>query len=699
VADTANPDTANPDTTHSNPGRDPSPARGRSVRWPRVDGIAYGGDYNPDQWPEATWAEDAALMQEAGVSMVSVGIFSWARLEPTEGHYDFGWLDTVMDLMHEHGIGVDLATATASPPPWFSHHYPDSLPVTRDGVRLWHGSRQAYCPSSPDYRAATTRLAEALARRYRDHPALVMWHVNNEYGCHVPQCYCDASAAAFRRWLQARYHEIEQLNSAWGTAFWSQHYADWQEIVPPRATPSHPNPGQQLDWWRFCSDELLACFTAERDVLHAISPHVPVTTNFMGAFKPLDYFRWAQEQDVVSNDHYLIGEDPTGHVQLSMTADLIRSVSDGAPWVLMEHSTSAVNWQPRNLAKQPGQLRRNSLQHVARGADAVCFFQWRASRTGAEKFHSAMLPHGGTKTKVWREVVELGANLRALAEIAGSRVEADVAIVFDWPAWWAVELDSHPSVDVEYLPLIRDAYTALWENGVTVDFARPEQDLSGYKLVVVPSLYLVSDGAAANLTGYVRSGGHLVCGFFSGIVDIDDSMRLGGYPGAFRELLGIRVEEFFPLRQGERVSLDDGSTGSIWSEMLHPEGADVETRFVNGLLPGWPARTRNNVGAGVAQYLSTRLDPATLANVLGEACRASGVPSLIIARAGVETVRRRDDRTNTSYLFVINHTEREVELEVDGDDILNPNAHDGRLVVAGGGVAVIREAPTPPRGE
>jgi beta-galactosidase len=668
-------------------------------RWPRVPGIGFGGDYNPDQWPESVWAQDVELMTAAGVSMVTVGVFSWARLEPTEGTYDFGWLDTVMDLLHRGGIGVDLATATASPPPWFSRRYPDSLPLTRDGHRLWHGSRQAYCPSSPDYRAACRRLVGALADRYGNHPALVMWHVNNEYGCHVAQCYCDVSAAAFRRWLQARYGDLDRFNAAWGTAFWSQHYADWEEVLPPRSTPSHPNPTQQLDWWRFSSDELLACFTAERDVLNQRTPDIPVTTNFMGTFKPVDYFRWAREQDVVSNDHYLIGEDPHGHVQLSMTADLIRSVAGGAPWVLMEHSTSAVNWQPRNLAKMPGQLRRNSLAHVARGADSVCFFQWRASRSGAEKFHSAMLPHAGTQTKVWREVVGLGNELRALAEIAGSRVEADVGIVFDWPAWWAVELDSHPSSDVDYVRLVRDFYEALWQLGTTADFVQPEQDLSRYKLVVAPSLYLVSDDAAANLTEYVRAGGHLVCGFFSGIVDPDDAVRLGGYPGAFRELLGVRIEEFFPLRQGEIVRLSDGGTGSLWSEMLHAEGAEVVAHYIDGSLPRWPASTRHAFGRGVAHYLSTRLDPAHLARVLGGACRETGAGGPIIARAGVETVRRRAADSDTTYLFVINHSEREVDVAVTGVELLSGTSLDGRLVVAAGGVGVVRQAPPSVREE
>jgi beta-galactosidase len=688
-ATTAN-DPASPSGPVSYPTRSIETAGTPGRRWPKVRGIAFGGDYNPEQWPESTWQDDVALMVEAGVSIVTLGVFSWALLEPAEGRYDFGWLDRIIDLLRDNGIAVDLATATASPPPWFSRRYPDSLPITREGHRLWPGSRQAYCPSSPHYRAASSRLAEALATRYGSHPALVMWHVNNEYGCHVPQCYCDVSAASFRRWLRHRYGELDRLNRAWGTAFWSQHYGDWEEILPPRLTPAQANPTQQLDWWRFSSDELLECFKAERDVLRRITPDTPITTNFMGAFKPVDYFSWAAEEDVVSNDHYLLGDDPAAHVHLAMSADLMRSLAQGSPWMLMEHSTSAVNWQQRNVAKTPGQLRRNSLQHVAHGADAVCFFQWRASRSGAEKFHSAMLPHAGTDTKVWREVVELGTDLRHLADVANTRVDADVAIVFDWESWWAVELDAHPSADVEYLPLIRDFYEALWHQGVTVDFVRPEQDLSRYKLVVVPSLYLVSDQGASNITEYVRGGGHLLCSFFSGIVDPDDAIRLGGYPGAFREVLGVRVEEFFPLRQWETVALSDGSTGSVWAEMLHTEEADIVSTYVDGPLAGWPAGTRHEFGAGLAHYVTTRLDSISVGRLVGEICAAAGVRGPMIARAGVEMVRRRG-ADGTTYLFVINHTDWEADLVAAGTELLTGELVTDHLHVAPGGVAVLRE--------
>jgi beta-galactosidase len=661
--------------------------------WPRVPGIAFGGDYNPEQWPESVWPEDVALMRAAGVSMVTVGVFSWALLERRAGEFDFGWLDRVFDLLHDAGIAVDLATATASPPPWFSRAHPDTLPVTKDGVRLEPGSRQAYCPSAPAYREAATSLARTLAQRYGTHPALVMWHVNNEYGCHVAQCYCDVSAAAFRRWLEARYGDVEALNAAWATAFWSQHYTDWAEIMPPRSTPTWANPTQQLDWYRFSSAELLACFTSERDAVREVTPDLPITTNFMGTFKPVDYFDWAPHEDVVSNDHYLLGHDPAPHVQLAMSADLVRSAKRGAPWVLMEHSTSAVNWQPRNLAKQPGQLARNSLQHVARGADAVCFFQWRASRAGAEKFHSGMVPHAGTDTKVWREVVDLGAKLKAIAEVAGTRVTADVAILFDWNAWWAAELDSHPSADVQYLPMVRDYYEALWNQGVTVDFVRPDDDLSGYRLVIAPCLYLVTDDAAANIAGYVHGGGHLLCTFFSGIVNQDDAVRLGGYPGAFRDLLGVRVEEFFPLAEGGSVRLSDGATGRVWTEALHADAAEVVATYLDGPLAGWPAVTTRRHGDGVAQYVTTRLDEASLARTVARSCTDAQVRPPIIGAAGIEVVRRRRD--DSSYLFVLNHTEREAEVQAVGHELLTDRAVTDTLRVPAGSVAVVREEQGP----
>src|SRR5690606_12273905 len=364
--------------------------------------------------------------------------------DPDEGVFEFGWLDRALDLLAGNGVGALLATPTASPPPWFGHTYPEALPVDADGRRLHHGSRQGFCPSSPIYREKALRVVERLGERYRGHPALRMWHVHNEYGCHNARCYCDASAAAFRDWLRRRYGTLEALNDAWGTAFWSQRYSAWEQILPPRATPSFTNPGQQLDFRRFSSDALLDLYRAERDLLARLAPGVPATTNMMaGAHWDIDYHSFAREVDVIATDHYLIGPDP--HIDLAFAADYARSLGGGRPWLLMEHSTSAVNWQPVNRAKKPGEMIRNSVQHFARGADAIMFFQWRASRAGAEKWHSGMVPHAGTGTKIWREVTGLGALLGAAAEVAGSTVRADVAILLDHSSVWAQDHPAQPT--------------------------------------------------------------------------------------------------------------------------------------------------------------------------------------------------------------------------------------------------------------
>ncbi|TMR91371.1 beta-galactosidase [Nonomuraea basaltis] len=638
------------------------------------DVIAYGGDWNPEQWPEETWEQDVALMREAGVNRVSVGIFSWSMLEPVEGVFDFDWFDRVMDLLAANGIQANLATPTASPPPWFSDTYPEALPVDADGRRLYHGSRQGFCPSSPIYREKALRIAEQVATRYRDHPALALWHVHNEYGCHNARCYCDTSAAAFRAWLRARYASLDELNDAWGTAFWSQRYGDWAQILPPRATLSFPNPGQQLDFRRFSSDALVELYVAERDLLKTITPEVPATTNLMaGAHWDMDCWAFAAELDVVSTDHYLVGARAEPHIDLAFAADYARSLNGGRPWLLMEHSTSAVNWQPRNLAKAPGELRRNSLQHLARGADGIMFFQWRASRAGAEKWHSAMLPHAGTNTKIFREVAALGAELAGLSDVVGSTVKADVAILLDHSSVWAQDHPAQPTTDLDPVEEVKRWHAALWRAGVTCDLAHPEGDLTGYRLVLVPALYLVSEAGAANLEGFVRRGGVTLVGPYSGIVDDHDRVRLGGYPGAWRDLLGVTVEEFFPL--DGPIRLDSGATGTVWSELAHATGAKVLDTYVTG-EPAW---TRNEWGDGAAHYLTTRLDDGALAGVVTAVCAEAGVEPAAGAGPGVEVVRR-SHADGRSFLFAINHTEADAVVTTRAGDQLTVPARDARII-------------------
>jgi len=657
--------------------------------------IQYGGDYNPEQWPLATRIEDVALMQQAGVTLVSVGIFSWAQLEPREGEYDFGWLDDVLDRLAAAGIKVALATATASPPPWLTRKHPEILPELADGTVLHPGARQAYRVSSPVYREYAVRMTRTMAERYKDHPALALWHVDNELGCHVPHEFSDDAAVAFRRWLEARYGTVEALNAAWGTAFWSQRYDDFDEVLPPRSAPSYPNPTQQLDFARFSSDELLTHYRALRDVLREVTPDVPTTTNLMlsTSTKWMDYFSWADDLDVIANDHYTRASDPEAHIELAFSADLTRGVAGGDPWILMEHSTSAVNWQPRNRTKRPGEMLRHSLSHVARGADAVMFFQWRQSAAGAEKFHSAMLPHAGTDTAVWRNTVELGAALRALSDVEGSRVRGRAAIVFDYPAWWGTELDSHPSAAVTYPDRVLAHYRALWQRNITVDIVPPSADLSGYALVVVPTLYLVSDADAANIAAAADRGASVLVTYFSGIADENDHIRLGGYPGAFRELLGVRTEEIWALQDGETLTLDDGTRADVWSEQMHlAPGTEAVRTFTDGDLAGWPALTRRPVGTGAAWYLATRLDADGLQGVTDALIAEAGLTPVVEgAPAGVEAVRRVAD-DGRSWLFVLNHTDDDVSVPTSGRELLgDQDVADGSLVVAAGGVAVVRE--------
>jgi beta-galactosidase len=669
--------------------------------------IIYGGDYNPEQWSPEVWQEDARLMQEAGVNLVSLAIFSWAFLEPQPGQYEFGWLDSIMDLLKSHGIKVNLATATASPPPWLAKYHPESLPVTREGVTLWPGGRQQYCPSSPVYRQAATELVRRIAERYRDHPALAMWHINNEYGCHVAECFCNQSALAFREWLKERYGTIEELNKAWATAFWSQRYGNWDEINPPRSAPTYANPTQQLDFKRFSSDALLECFLMERQIVKEITPDVPVTTNFLGFLKQVNYWQWARHEDIIALDSYPDPGDETSIIEAAMTYDLNRSLAAGKPWVIMEQVTSQVNWRPQNVLKRPGQMRLLSYQAVGRGANGLMFFQWRASRAGAEKYHGAMLPHIGTaNSRVWQEVTKLGAELNHLEKLHAATNKSEVAIVFDWESWWALELDSKPSADVKMMDQLRSYYEALFKQNVAVDFVLPEADLTPYRLVLLPNLYLVKEAAVRNFENYVAGGGHLVMSFFSGIVNENEHIYLGGYAAPFRKMLGLQVQEFDPYKPGQtnRLRLSKSTCGledgenlykcDLWSDLVYLEGAEVLAHYERDFYKGQPALTRNRFGQGNAYYLGTHAEPAFMAWLVRETAREAGIIPQIEAPSGVEINTRRLD--GISYQFFLNHNSHGVQIKLPspGLDILSGEVAEESLTLDGYGVAILTQLET-----
>ena len=629
---------------------------GRTARWP-TGGISFGGDYNPEQWPKNVWDEDIRLMTEAGVTLVTLGVFSWGTVEPHEGDFDFAWLDEILDRLDDAGIGVDLATPTASPPIWLHQKHPEILPLTRAGLRYSQGGRLGWCASSPVWRSHALAIVARFADRYGSHPALRMWHVSNELGGGNRLCYCDVSAEHFRRWLQAKYGDVQALNEAWGSAVWGLRYSDLDQVLPPRDAETASNPGQVLDFARFSSDALLEHFRAERDVLRSRTPDLPITTNMMVGIGPhaVDYARWAPDIDILASDHYIIGSAADGAQDLAFAADRVRGFDPAAPWMLMEHSTSAVSWQSCNRAKEPGEMIRNSLAHVARGSDSVLFFQWRSSATGPEQFHSAMVPHSGTDTKVWRDVRRLGQTLRAIGEVASELVEvARVALMVDDEAGWAWQAGPKPHNDLPLATLARDYHRVLWERNVLTDVISPVADLDRYRLLVVPGLFLVSDDTVEKLEQFVERGGRLLVSFLSGIVDATNRVRTGGYPGAFRDLLGVFVEEFFPLTLDERVRLDNGWIGTRWSELVQPRSADIVARYSSGQLNGSPAITRRRVGKGEAWYVSSWLDSKSLGQLMAEGLEEVGIRPTADAPLGVEVVRRKGPKS--SHLFVINHT-------------------------------------------
>lgn len=668
----------------------------RWLRWPEgmpQQRIGYGADYNPDQWPREVWDEDVRLMREAGVNVVSLAIFSWARIQPTADTWDFAWLDEIMDLLHANGIAVDLATATASPPPWLTTAHPEILPVDQEGRILWPGARQHWRPTSPVFREHALALVTALGERYGSHPALAAWHVNNELGCHNAYDYSDDAARSFRGWLQERYGSLDVLNDAWGTAFWSQRYSGWEQILPPRLAASHPNPTQQLDFKRFSSDALKDYLRAETRILRQATPDVPVTTNFMVTVgtPAMDYADWAADVDFVANDHYV---RPGGQAQdeLSFSANRTGNIAGGQPWFLMEHSTSAVNWQPVNVAKKPGELARDSLTHVAHGADAVCFFQWRQSSKGAEKFHSAMVPHAGADSDLFRSVVDLGRTLAELAPVTGSvRRPARAAIIFDWNSWLASEQDSHPTTRFDYHQEALDWYSAFLALGVRADVVPLEAELGDYDAVIAPALYLLTEAGAGKLKDYVAGGGHLATTYFSAIVNEHDHAWLGGYPAPLRELLGIRIEEFGPLLDGETAELDNGGTGTLWTDRIDitdPEATEVLASYKTGDQAGRAAITRRTVGTGSAAYVSTRLGARGLEPVLAQLLAAAGVdrelPEELQGR--VELVVR--ENADTEFWFLVNRTAEQVDAGGVAGEMLSGEA--GRIVLAPRGVAVLQ---------
>ena len=663
----------------------------RAYRWPQPlagqqERIWYGGDYNPDQWPEEVWDDDVRLMKKAGVNLVSVGIFSWAKIETSEGVYDFDWLDRIIDKLGEAGVAVDLASATASPPMWLTQAHPEVLWKDYRGDVCQPGARQHWRPTSPVFREYALKLCRAMAEHYKGNPYVVAWHVSNEYGCHNRFDYSEDAEHAFQQWCEERYGTIDAVNDAWGTAFWAQRMNDFSEIVPPRfiGDGNFMNPGKLLDFKRFSSDALKAFYIAERDALAEITPDLPLTTNFMvsASGSVLDYDDWGDEVDFVSNDHYFIPGE--AHLdELAFSASLVDGIARKDPWFLMEHSTSAVNWREINYRKEPGQLVRDSLAHVAMGADAVCYFQWRQSKAGAEKFHSAMVSHAGEDSAVFRDVCELGADLNKLSDegILGSRLaKSRVAVVFDYESEWATEHTATPTQHVHHVDEPLAWFRALADQGVTADVVPVRGAWDGYEMVVLPSVYLLSEETTRRVRDYVVGGGRLVVTYYTGISDEKDHVWFGGYPGSIRDVVGVRVEEFMPMGNDFTGVPDhlDLSNGAVAHDIADVIGSVDGTATVLATfkddpwtgMDGVPAIVANTFGEGRSVYVGARLGREGLALSLPEILESLGM-----AEAGGNDGRvlhvEREGADGSRFVFSFNRTHEAVQIPFEGKIVVS----------------------------
>jgi beta-galactosidase len=654
------------------------------------DKISYGGDYNPEQWPREVWQEDMRLFKKAGIDTVTLNVFSWASIQPSENVYDFDRLDEIINLVTENDMKICLATSTGAHPAWMATRYPEILRTDFKGRKHKFGGRHNSCPNSLVYRKYSAKLAGELAKHYKNQPNIIGWHVSNEFG---GECYCENCEKAFRVWVKDRYKTLDELNKAWNTSFWGHTFYDWEEIVLPNELSEHFELfGQDrtqfqpisIDYRRFNSESIMNCYQLEYEAIKAETPDIPITTNLMGFYMPLDYQKWAKYLDFASWDNYPSPTDSPA--RMAMNHDLIRGLKGGKPFCLMEQTPSVTNWQPYNKLKRPGVMRLWSYQAVAHGADTVMFFQMRRSIGACEKYHGAVIDHAGHEnTRVFREISELGAELQHIKDATlGSRLKSKVAILFDWENWWSISYSAGPSVLINYHQEALNYYEALHSQNIPCDIIGVDDDLDSYNVVIAPILYMVKGNYDEKIRSFVKNGGSFVTTYFSGYVG-DTDLVYGAYPGKLRDILGIWVEESDALPQGEANSFTiDGQeyTAEILCDIIHSEGADVLSVYNKDFYADTPVITANKFGEGMAYYIGTSSDESFYKMITERVCREQGVTPDYKEYKGVEVTKRYKD--DEEFTFLLNHSEEaiNVTIEENSTDIITDTEYKAGESVA-----------------
>lgn len=638
----------------------------------------YGGDYNPEQWPEDTWANDIQVFKQAHLNSATINVFSWALLEQREGEYDFSKLDKIVKELSDANFDIVLATATAAMPAWMFKKYPDVARVDYQGRRHVFGQRHNFCSNSKNYQVLASKLVKKIVSRYYKNPHIKVWHVNNEYG---GNCYCDNCQNAFRDWLKYKYKNLETLNKAWNMNVWGHRIYDWDEIVVPNELgDAWGAEGTEtivsalsLDYLRFQSESLLKLFKMEKAIIKKYDPVALVTTNFHALpNKLLDYQKWAKEQDIISYDSYPSYNMPT--YQSAFLYDLMRSLKH-QPFMLMESTPAQVNWQPYSPLKRPGQMAATELQAVAHGADTVQFFQLKQAIGGSEKFHSAVISHSQrTDTRVFKEVTELGEKLEKTGStILGSKTKAKVGIVFDWNNFWSYEYIDGITQDLDYVESILDYYKQFYKRNIPTDIISVDDDFSQYDLVVAPVLYMIKSGLAEKIDQYVKKGGNFVASYLSGIVNENDSVYLGGYPGPLKDVLGIWVEESDAVIPGQKitVSLDNNNyQANLICDLLHLEGAHALGNYNSEFYKETPAVSENKWGKGTSWYIGTQLDEAGLSKIFDHLISIVNIKSLIETKTDLE-ITKRVTKSGKELYFVLNMSNDTKDLPSEFDAYKN----------------------------